>query len=59
MEKNMGAMESLEFKSLDSYDFAGPVEMVKAIDLAMREYFGATDWPSIRNSLLPGLQPKP
>lgn len=58
MEKNMGAMESLEFKPLETYDFADPVEMVKAIDLAMRQYFGAADWPSIRNKLLPGLQPK-
>jgi hypothetical protein len=41
-----------------TYDFAGPVELVKAIDLAMRNYFGAEHWLATRNRLLPGLRPK-
>lgn len=39
-----------------TYDFASPVERIKAIDQAMRQYFGADNWVAVRNKLFPGLR---
>jgi hypothetical protein len=40
----------------DTYDFANPVLVMKAVDLALRQYFGAKDWLTVRNRLFPGLR---
>lgn len=39
-----------------TYDSASPVEVLRAVDLAMSRYFGADDWLTIRNRLFPGLR---
>ncbi len=41
---------------VDTYDFANSVMVMKAIDVALRQYFGAEDWLSVRNRLFPGLR---
>jgi len=48
--------EMREGKALGTYDFASPVELVQAIDLTMRHYFGAEAWLAIRNRSFPGLR---
>ena len=40
----------------DTYDFADSVAVMKAVDLALRRYFGAKDWLTVRNRLFPGLR---
>ena len=40
----------------DTYDFADSVVVMKAVDLALRHYFGAEDWLTVRNRLFPGLR---
>jgi hypothetical protein len=49
MESCIHTTEILEAKAIGTYDFASQVESVKSIDLAMRHYFGADDWLTIRN----------
>jgi hypothetical protein len=41
-----------------TYDFGSSVAQVKAIDQAMRNYFGTDHWLVTRNRLFPGLQSK-
>lgn len=41
-----------------TYDSASLVEVVKAIDLAMRHYFDDHHWLVTRNRLFPGLRPR-
>ena len=40
----------------DTYDFANSVVVMKAVDLALRQYFGVEDWLTVRNRLFPGLR---
>ena len=40
----------------DTNDFANPVLVMKAVDLALRQYFGVKDWLNVRNRLFPGLR---
>ena len=40
----------------DTYDFANPVLVMKAVDLALCRYFGVGDWLTVRNRLFPGLR---
>jgi hypothetical protein len=56
MESCIDTTEMLEGKAIGTYDFAGPVELVKAIDRAMRRYFGADDWLAIRGRVIPESQ---
>ncbi len=39
-----------------TYDFASQVDVLKAFDRAMRQYFGTDDWLAVRRILLPGLR---
>ncbi|MBM3946157.1 MAG: hypothetical protein FJ315_01995 [SAR202 cluster bacterium] len=39
-----------------TYDFVGPAERMKAMDLAMRHYFAAENWVQVRNKRFPGLK---
>ena len=41
---------------VDTYDFANPVMVMKAVDVALRQYFGAEDWLTVRKRLFPGLR---
>jgi hypothetical protein len=41
-----------------TYDFSSSAAQVKAIDQAMRNYFGTDHWLVTRNRLFPGLQSK-
>ncbi len=41
-----------------SWDEARPGEQMQAIDLAMRDYFGADDWLKARDKQYPGLRRK-
>ena len=41
-----------------TYDFSSSAVQVKAIDQAMRNYFGTDHWLVTRNRLFPGLQSK-
>ena len=52
------AMGAVGVEPEGSYDFADPVRLLKAIDLAMRQYFGAEHWLPTRNRLFPALRPK-
>ncbi len=40
----------------DTYDFANSVLVMKAVDMALRQYFGVEDWLTVRNKLFPGLR---
>lgn len=40
----------------DTYDFAKSAAVMQAVDLALRQYFGAEDWLPVRNRLFPGLR---
>ena len=40
----------------DTYDFANSAVVMKAVDLALRQYFGVEDWLTVRNRLFPGLR---
>jgi hypothetical protein len=51
VENCIHTTERLAVKAIGTCDFASPVELVKAIDLAMRHYFGAADWLSVRDRL--------
>ena len=41
---------------VDTYDFDDSVVVMKAVDLALRQYFVAEDWLTVRNRLFPGLR---
>jgi hypothetical protein len=41
-----------------TYDFSSAATQVKAIDQAMRNYFGTDHWLVTRNRLFPGPQSK-
>jgi hypothetical protein len=56
MENRVCTTEALVASPVGTYDFNNPVEQVKAIDLAMRYYFGADHWLVVRNRLFPGLR---
>ena len=58
MENSVYIREALAARSTGTYDFGSPIALVKAIDLAMRHYFGADHWVAIRNRLFPGLRTK-
>lgn len=56
MEKHVLTKEGSGVDWVDTYDFASPVERVKAIDLAMKHYFGTRDWPVAKAREFPGLR---
>ena len=56
METGEWAREAVKVEPVGSHDSASPVEVLKAVDLAMRQYFGGDDWLTIRNRLSPGLR---
>ena len=58
MENTVYTGEALVAKSAGTYDLSNPIDLVTAIDLAMRHYFGADHWVAIRNRLFPGLRTK-
>jgi len=41
---------------VDTYDFANSAMVMKAVDVALRQYFGAEDWLTVRKRLFPGLR---
>lgn len=43
-------------KPVGTWDFASSVEMLTAIDLTMRQCFGAGNWLPVRRKLFPGLR---
>jgi len=57
MPSEENATKALEASPLGTYDFASAVEMVRAVDVAMRQYFGADNWLVIRDREFPGLRP--
>ena len=58
MENAGDITEALAARSTGTYDFGSPIELVKAMDLGMRHYFGAEHWLIIRDRLFPGLRTK-
>ena len=56
MNNAVGTKEATAANSIGTYDFSPPVELVKAIDQAMRHYFEADRWLVTRNRLFPGLR---
>jgi hypothetical protein len=56
MENDRRATGPVGLEFAATYDFASRVEMVRAIDLAMRKYFDAADWLALRDRLFPGLR---
>ncbi len=42
-----------------SYDLSDLPAVMRAVDLAMRHYFGATDWLANRNKLFPVSRRRP
>ena len=56
METGGWAREAVKVEPAGTYDSASPVEVMKAVDLAMRQYFGADDWLTIRSRQSPGLR---
>ena len=56
MENGRNGTAGVMLEPVGTYDFASSVGMLKAIDLAMRQYFGADDWLAIRRKLFPGLR---
>jgi hypothetical protein len=47
---------AVRLEPVGTYDFASPVAMVRAIDLAMRRYFNADNWMALRDQLFPRLR---
>ena len=56
MEIGGYATDGVKVEPVGTHDFASPVEVLEAMDLAMRQYFGADDWLAIRRKLFPGLR---
>jgi hypothetical protein len=56
MENDRRATGATSLEFVGTYDFASPVEKVRAFNLAMRLYFDAADWLALRNQLSPGLR---
>ena len=56
MEIGGYARERVMVDPVGTYDFASPVGVLKAMDLAMRQYFGADNWLAIRRKFIPGLR---
>ena len=56
MESSTFTMRSPEAGPPGTYDLAGPVERVKAIDHALRHYFDTDNWLAARERLFPGLR---
>ncbi len=56
MNRNDPTKDMLNVKLAGTFDSASPVEVLKAVDLAMRQYFDANDWLTVRNRLFPGLR---
>lgn len=56
MENGRRATGATRLEFVGTYDFASPVEMVRAINLAMCNYFDAADWLALRDRLSPGLR---
>ena len=56
MEIGRYATEGVMVEPIGTYDLASSVGVLKAIDLAMRQYFGAANWLAIRRKLFPGLR---
>ena len=46
----------LKVPDLDTYDIANSVMEMRAVDLALRRFFGEGDWLTGRNRLFPGLR---
>ena len=40
---------------MGTYDLAGAVERVKAVDDALKHYYGADNWLAVRQKLQPGI----
>ena len=40
---------------MGTYDLAGPVDSVKAVDEALKHYYGAENWLAVRQKLQPGI----
>ncbi len=40
---------------MGTYDLAGTVDGVKAVDEALKHYYGAENWLAIRRKLQPGI----
>ena len=40
---------------MGTYDLAGAVDRVKAVDEALKHYYGAEDWLAVRQKLQPGI----
>ena len=56
MESGRYATEEAVIPPIGTYDSANPVEVMKAVDLAMRQYFDTHDWLVMRNRLFRGLR---
>ena len=56
MEIGRYATEGVIVEPIGTYDVASPVTVMKAVDLAMRQYFDADDWLAVRNRLFRGLR---
>ncbi|MFQ5872906.1 MAG: hypothetical protein ACE5JL_03780 [Dehalococcoidia bacterium] len=41
---------------MGTYDFANAVDRVKAIDEALKRYYGAQKWLAVRRKLQPGIK---
>jgi hypothetical protein len=59
MENDRRATGAIRLEFVGTYDFASPVEKVRAINRAMRHYFVAADWLALRDRLSPGLRRQP
>ncbi len=40
---------------MGTYDLAGTVDRVKAVDEALKHYYGAENWLAVRQKLQPGI----
>ena len=40
---------------MGTYDLVGTVDRVKAVDEALKHYYGAENWPAVRQKLQPGI----
>jgi hypothetical protein len=55
MEHTGCSADGLTARVAGTYDFGRAIEQVKAIDRAVRHYFGGDNWLAIRNRWFPGL----
>ncbi len=55
MSDNLTRHIGKEALTMGTYDLVGAVDRVKAVDDALKHYYGAENWLAVRQKLQPGI----